>query len=184
MEFAGWIAAFAVQDAYARWTTPDRVSVLCKNIAAMAAHPVAVRPAWTEQFLWNLQWSVAELIWDEQLGPSDRKRLITDVASVLRSVAELMPDDSPAVNQFWDSIIEVHDRIGTTSTSAELGQHLYGTLRWQASIRNEMLQRSALHGLNHLRDPRTPGLIDSMRQDWVSPDVASYAEIAKRFSAP
>ena len=178
-----WITDFTAQDAYDDWIRPEDLPELAAHIAGMAADPVHVPGGAVEEFLWNLQRSVAPHAWNEDVPARDRRNLLLNTASILERIMSSMSHLSPAGLYFWDSVIEVPDLVGATPTSAEIRQELFDILVREAAVQHEGFQRSALHGLNHLRDPRTSRVIDSMRDLWVNAEVAKYAEVVKKFGS-
>lgn len=63
----------------------------------------------------------------------------------------------------------------------EIANRIFDHLMDQLAQPNRWLQFSALHGLNHLRDPRTSRLIERVRASLADDEVRSYADGAAEF---
>lgn len=71
--------------------------------------------------------------------------------------------------------------IADSPKDPEIAGKLFEVLVDQLAQPNRWLQFSALHGLNHLRDLRTPRLIERVRAGLADDEVRSYADGAAEF---
>ena len=83
---------------------------------------------------------------------------------------------------FWDSALT---RRAPSDWTADLVlfDAVFAALSFQLASPNKYVQLSALHGLNHLRHPRTVWVVDALVAPIGDEEVRAYAAVAKRFEA-
>lgn len=155
-----FLAEFSATDEFERWTQDHSTfDVFLARIHELATLSDEFAGSVSSQFIWNLQYAVGELLWDQHIAEPDRLNLLHDVcifvAAIGRSENPAAGQRSPSLHQFWESVVEVGDRPANADNDV-IASALFDCLTKQLDVRNSLVQLMALHGLNHLRDPRTP----------------------------
>lgn len=145
---------------------------------------------------WNRLCSVvartsALILWDGRESLSFRLELIRLLRSFLEKMTLDCTEFEPSSYMFWDVIaIQARglDEDALPSLAVELqyrdqavANSVFDALRAHLSADRKFLQLAALQGLSQLGDPRTPALIDSLRNSLFDDEVRQIAVRAARF---
>ena len=112
-----------------------------------------------------------------------------EVAVVLSASAGLTrvfgtaTEDNTALFGFWDSVLTHLHEEGLWVEHPLLREAFFSALLGQLSSHNRYCQLSALHGLNHLRHPRTQLAVDWFLSTAGDQELRDYAATARRFDA-
>jgi hypothetical protein len=124
----------------------------------------------------------------EIIGESEGT-LVQRVAALTLAATWLVRQFANATNDtiglfgFWDSVLaQKADRDAWVGEEA-LFDAVFAALTFQLVSPNRYCQLSALHGLNHLRHPRTAWVVDAALGPVGDEEVRAYAASAKRFEA-
>ena len=180
-DLRAWIVEFADSEDFSEWARGAAAVQLIDAVDSMARGQFGIPDHSFERFIWNLQYAAGEIVWHESWPEPKRKELIRNLMTVLCKAFNQHSQPSPATFNFWDALIEVYEREGRPDSAKAVHDELYFALCQQLRVREEGLQMSALHGLNHLRDVRATDYIESAAGDFASTAVIRYADEAKRF---
>ncbi len=92
-------------------------------------------------------------------------------------------EDNKALFGFWDSVLTHFSEEGLWLQHPLLREAFFSALLGQLSSPNRYCQMSALHGLNHLRHPRTQVAIDWFLSAAGDQELREYAGVVRRFEA-
>lgn len=134
-----------------------------------------------EKAIWNLSFGLGQVVATDTLPTSAKVACITPTPAFFEAVFGSQDRYSAACDMFWDTVCS----MGYDDARGEpaLGIAMLSALSAQLKIPNRYCQLSALHGFNHLRDPRCRPFIEELQRTSKDPEVLEYAKVAKRFEA-
>ncbi len=104
-----------------------------------------------------VQGGLDALVWSTQLSVNDRERVVSSMYGLFAGLFAREPLDS-ASYMWWDLL---SDRIDEDRSldGAQLRQTVFDVLCRILNLEARSCQVAALHGLNHLQDPRTEAVV-------------------------
>ena len=115
--------------------------------------------------------------------PATEIAVVLSASAWLTSVFDGASDNSIALFGFWDSVLTHFFEEGLWTEHPLLQEACFSALLGQLTSHNRYCQLSALHGLNHLRHPRTRLAVDWFLSTAGDQELREYAAVAKRFEA-
>jgi hypothetical protein len=155
----------------------DRVAQLAREDISLAADE------W-DTLLWNLPMDAGGILIAAGVELADRLRLVRSLAAVVLKVTPRAEEELSGF-MFWDVLVHTYwnhsfDRV----EAAAVRDSLFAALAAQLQEPSKALQMGALHGLNHLQDPRTGDLVASQRDQFIDDEVREFSESAAVFAWP
>lgn len=124
------------------------------------------------------------LLWSEQLSLEMRERLLHSMFELFARLFARQPLDSISY-MWWDNLLDRMDEDHSRD-AAQVREMMFIVLGRILSVEARPCQEAALHGLNHLRDPRTEHVV----KDWIARHPAldqkllGFAESCMAFKGP
>lgn len=187
MPLKEWVRRVAESEAF-DWPTHGRWGTLFLERLESALVDPTQTLSWCGQradpFLWNIQHTLSDLIWEERCPRDLRLRVL---ARIPQLIAAACRNRMPSVGafQFWESVLELYELCGNEPDATIVREAVFRALVAQIEfMRDKCSELSALHGLNHLRHEGTGAVIDKVLPLLADDDVRGYAESARRFERP
>ncbi len=167
------------------WDEQARASYEFSITVLRSPEVVAARRFKTrERLVWNLtsviEHMVVPIYFRDRLADSERKEVLRLCPSFLYRV---YADDewSESAYMWWDGIVGRPD----PGEYGEVGDVMFEVMVEQLGIPHRISKFSALHGLNHLKDPRTRRVVDEFQMAHKETDreLYEYCMYVKRFEA-
>ncbi len=181
-----WVLTVASAEPFTIESEGHRGIELLKHLLAVTEEPnevVRLLGGSIGGFLWEVQHAAAEACWDDAQDLSLRQDVLGGIPRLLQAACAIHAG-SDAVFQFWDSFLAPWEREHHGNHEHPLVASVASALLEQLDgARDECLQMSALHGINHLRDLSTANAAKELLL-YPSPEVQEYAGRALAFRAP
>lgn len=134
-----------------------------------------------ERFMWNAQFLLGEIIWNEEFQLRDREVLVRSLPALIEQIC-LQDAESSSAFGMWDVVLWSWDPI-PDDYNRPIARAISEALLRQIASSSPSVQISALHGVNHFM---APVVSERARELLVpaSPDVSRYAEDALVFRSP
>lgn len=136
----------------------------------------ALKPARRERLIWNLP----SIYRDTERRGEYRTQRIELAAGVPDAFAHVYGDaieSSTSLEMFWDIAIE-----GIANGDRPLLDTVFDALVRQLAIPNVWCQSSAIHGFNHLKEPRCRTILRSFIENCGDESLREYARGAMTFT--
>ncbi|HEX6031022.1 MAG TPA: hypothetical protein VFY90_06300 [Tepidiformaceae bacterium] len=130
-----------------------------------------------EKLTWNLAFGIGESLHADENGLEAKLALLDSCPGFFARFYGELATYSQSCDMFWDIIISF------TPAESHLRAHIFDALTAQLAISNVYCQLSALHGFNHLQDPKCRPVIDAFLATAEDPAVKEYGKIARLFQA-
>jgi hypothetical protein len=106
---------FSSTEEFEQWIqNPITLHIFLAHIHELATSSDEFTSSLSSQFIWNLQYVVGKLLWDQRIAEPIRLNLLDDisvlVAAIASSESSASSDRSPSLHQFWESVVEVGER--------------------------------------------------------------------------
>jgi len=173
-----WAEAESLRKAPNRLWSDDPAGSVTAALAVLDSPEtiLLLSPKRREQLAWNLPWMFTEIPSNRGFADSQRVAFVRKSPAFLTKVFETLDDYSSALDMWWEIIlsgVKAHE-------SATLGA-IHESLTAQLGSGNVRCDASALHGFNHLRDPRCRSPINAWLKRCEDDDMRAYARRAMRF---
>lgn len=131
-----------------------------------------------DRFVWNAGYDLEWVISQSHDASPELLRVLAAVPAAFHAAFRGEPDESAGLYMFWDNVTcFAFDR-------PLVQQAIFEALVEQLGSDDRSCQRSALHGFNHLEDPRCRPVIEAFQATCRDPDTVAYAEVSKNFATP
>jgi len=136
----------------------------------------------SESAIWNIQFAAGAILADQTVSRTVKRDLVQTLARF--TVQACYANHGGAVLQLWESAQELFGLHPDDATIADVRELIFSELGRLLAVPSPCVQMAALHGLNHLEDPRATDLIASHDDQWFNDEVRSYSLTARSFTAP
>jgi hypothetical protein len=131
-----------------------------------------------EKLVWNIAFGIAESFRGRADTVEAKVAFVDACPEFFASHFSGVESYSQSCEMFWDIV------IGDGWHSDDVVRdHILEALRAQLAIPNLFVQWSALHGFNHLQDPKCRPLIDEFLKTCEDEHLREYAKVARTFQA-
>ena len=193
MSLQTWARRLGTEVGGGPWSDPPWIMVFRLRIAKLVVEVVDLTPVEWDGVARGASYHGRFVLWDRRLDLLERFAFLRDLSSLAVKVGHMAPSDSGGLFMFWDRLCSdtyAGPEMGGAVHSAEsyakdrrLRAAIYDVLKAQVLSPQASLQLSALHGLNHLSDSRTPILIHSL-MSYFDPEVREFAAKCATGSLP
>ncbi len=131
-----------------------------------------------EKLVWNIAFGVAESFRGRADTVEAKVAFVDACPDFFASHFGGLESYSQSCEMFWDIV------IGSVWHSDDVVRvHTFDALRVQLGIPNAFVQWSALHGFNHLQDPKCRPVINEFLRTCEDEHLREYAKVARTFQA-
>jgi hypothetical protein len=163
---------------------PSEQRYFIERVAQLATEDISLTPDEWDRLLWNLPLYAGPILNDRGVDLRERVRLLDSLAAVLTKTTPLLEGELASF-MFWDVVVHAYQNHSLGHDEAlVLRTALFDAMASQLHQSNKALQMSALHGLNHLHDPRTYDLVASLRDSFADDEVRRFSHSAAAFALP
>lgn len=163
------------------WDEPERRDEFMARIAEINGSAVSLSDRGWDRVARHAAHDGGEILADASVGLVRRTEFLQSLATLALRIGREGPSKTGGLQTYWDTLVESLPDSGEDSSS--LRSAAFAHLTDQLRQKNKELQRSALYGLNRLRDPRTADVVGSLRGELVDDEVRELADKAVRGDA-
>ncbi len=179
MSIQSWAVRFAnTPTGDGDWGMPRGRWLLVRRLRQLVEAPLALTEEQWDRLAWNAAFYGAGPLWDAREPIEARLALLDNLAALAIRCAHESAEGAGGVFMYWDVL--VHQLL----YDPPMRNALFDVLTAQAALPNRHLQMSALHGLNHLLDARTPDFVRSISSRLADDEVREFAAAVATFSLP
>lgn len=135
-----------------------------------------LKPARRDQLIWNMGRLFFETSRSDQYDEL-RIALASGVPDFFKSQFLKLAEHNIPLEMFWDDVCS-----GVANADRPLVDAIFSALERQLAIPNVWCQASAIHGFNHLKEPRCRPLLRRFIEDCDNESLRAYARRAMTFT--
>lgn len=149
-----------------------------RRLPQLVHAPLSLTEKQWDRLAWNLAFYGAGPLWNAHEPIESRLELLDSLAALVIRCRERSAEGAGGVFMYWDVLVQ------QLLIDPPMRAGLFEALTRQLALPDRDLQLSALHGLNHLLDARTPEFVRRISANLADDEVRAFAEAAATFSMP